>query len=129
MVENILPKEEAIGYSELSERERTVFNVSWLDTEVNNGGFHQFFWNPSGDRTSDTLRSLAMIGAEYTKSLLQRACEAFPAGQLEVDQRARHVQLDQLSDDQVAVLDKISDAYGDRDERVMALLLAYWRAS
>jgi hypothetical protein len=45
---------EIYNKSPLTEREATVYHVSWMMTEVNNGGFHQFFHNSTGDFASDT---------------------------------------------------------------------------
>ena len=52
-----------------------------LESEVNNGGFHQFFLNSSGEIVPETLRALAAIGAPHTKQLFERAIAvAFPSG-------------------------------------------------
>src|SRR5262245_64943750 len=52
-----------------------------LESEVNNGGFHQFFFNSSGEIVPETLEALAAIGAPKTRSLLERAVTiAFPGG-------------------------------------------------
>ena len=52
-----------------------------LESEVNNGGFHQFFLNPSGQFLPQTLEALEAIGALKTRHLLlQAALVAFPDG-------------------------------------------------
>jgi len=52
-----------------------------LEAEVNNGGFHQFFFNSSGEIVPHTLHALSEIGAPNTKRLLEQAMAmAFPAG-------------------------------------------------
>lgn len=52
-----------------------------LEAEVNNGGFHQFFLNSSGELVPETLRALSDIGATRTKGLLEQAVAiAFPSG-------------------------------------------------
>jgi hypothetical protein len=52
-----------------------------LEAEVNNGGFHQFFLNSSGELVPETLQALSAIGATGTKHLLERAVAvAFPWG-------------------------------------------------
>jgi uncharacterized protein DUF4375 len=52
-----------------------------LEAEVNNGGFHQFFLNTSGELVPETLQALSEIGAPKTKHLLERAVAiAFPSG-------------------------------------------------
>ena len=55
--------------------------VHRLESEVNNGGFHQFFLNPSGQFVPQILDALQEIGALKTKHLLEQAVRvAFPAG-------------------------------------------------
>ena len=61
------------GFSELSGTEQLVFCIWWLEGEVNNGGFHQFFTNSSGDFYFETLDALEKIRAYKTKALLQKA--------------------------------------------------------
>jgi hypothetical protein len=38
--------------------------VSNLEAEINNGGFDQYFFNSTGDRTAETIRALELIGAK-----------------------------------------------------------------
>jgi len=64
------------GYNSLAEPQRIAYCIFWLEAEVNNGGFHQFFHNPSGLRTPDTLKALDAIGAQKTKELLRGASAA-----------------------------------------------------
>lgn len=52
---------------------KTVYLVNEYESEVNNGGFHQFFTNPSGKYTNETIESLQLIGAEKSKELLEEA--------------------------------------------------------
>jgi hypothetical protein len=54
--------------------------VGALVAEVNNGGFDQFFFNSSSDRTPDILRALELIGASKTADILKRAAAKFPGG-------------------------------------------------
>lgn len=52
-----------------------------LEAEVNNGGFHQFFSNSTGEYVRETIQALNDIGAVKTAELVQRAVAiGFPAG-------------------------------------------------
>jgi hypothetical protein len=52
-----------------------------LEAQVNNGGFHQFFFNLSGEYVRETLAALEHIKAPRTQALLERAVAiAYPAG-------------------------------------------------
>jgi len=52
---------------------KVAYLINVLEAEVNNGGFLQFFTNSSGQYTNETIESLEMIGANYTKGLLENA--------------------------------------------------------
>ncbi len=57
---------------------RTVVNlVLEFEDEVNNGGFHQFFNNSSGDNTAETIVALEKIGATAMADILKRAASRF----------------------------------------------------
>jgi penicillin V acylase-like amidase (Ntn superfamily) len=49
-----------------------------LEAEVNNGGFHQFFYNSAGDNTEDTIQALEIIGAATMAEITRRAAAMFP---------------------------------------------------
>jgi hypothetical protein len=60
--------------------EEIVDLVRWLDTEIDNGGFHQFFHNSAGDRTAETIAALEAIGAPRIADIVRRAAAMFPGG-------------------------------------------------
>lgn len=97
------------GYEKLSENERLVYAIWWLEGEINNGGFHQYFWNSAGDNTRDTLIFLSTIGASHTAELLTRACVVAFGGEapdrrdlrqelLAIDEDVKREQLELLDD-------------------------------
>ena len=56
-----------------------VVDLVWqLEDEVNNGGFHQFFNNSSGDSTRETIDALEELGAKVFSDILRRAASMFP---------------------------------------------------
>jgi len=65
------------GYGEhidqLTEAEKVFFYNQTLEREVNSGGYHQFFSNPSGDYTYEILDSLRKIGANATAAIHEKA--------------------------------------------------------
>lgn len=71
-------RHESVGFTMLLPAEQLVYCIWWLEGEVNNGGFHQFFLNSAGDLYLETVRALEDIGATKTSALLQAAArEAF----------------------------------------------------
>ena len=63
--------------------------VDELEGQVNNGGFHQFFFNSSGDCTAETISALDTIGAHAVADLLKHAAGMFPSGSPPKDRQAR----------------------------------------
>jgi hypothetical protein len=56
-----------------------MYSTSLLESEVNNGGFNQFFINSSGEFAEMALASLKLLGATDYYSVLQKAIEIFRA--------------------------------------------------
>ena len=60
---------------------RVAYCLHQLEAEVNNGGFHQFLSNSSGEYVRETIDALTQIQAPKTRELLQRAVAiCFPDG-------------------------------------------------
>ena len=86
---------------------QALYLVDLIDREVQNGGFHQFFWNTSGQFCEQTKWALAELYAKILLSLLERACMVFPAGLVPKDQLARREVLCNLSQDQEDALNRL----------------------
>jgi hypothetical protein len=52
---------------------RAMQTVYWLYLEVQNGGFHQFFWNSNGAMLDETQEDLQLIGATPFVGIFVRA--------------------------------------------------------
>jgi hypothetical protein len=63
---------QASGYASLSSAEKTLYVIWWLEAEVNNGGFDQYFFNSAGDNARDVPPALERIGAPVTAALVRR---------------------------------------------------------
>lgn len=50
-----------------------VYTTWWVEAEVNNGGFNQYFWNPSGEFASEALAGFEAIGSLPLAGLMKRA--------------------------------------------------------
>src|SRR4029077_12603921 len=59
-----------------------VFSAIWaVESEVNNGGFSQYFFNSSGESASFVVEALETVGAPKTADICKRAiAAAFPSG-------------------------------------------------
>lgn len=111
---------------ERNPKEEVVYQVSWLITEVNNGGFHQYFYNSSGDNSVKIVGFLRNIGAPETATLVEIGCKLFPDGSPSEDYRKRRKQLEQFSLDQLETLRDLQERFYSRREDLNVLLKAYW---
>jgi hypothetical protein len=102
--ENLFPDPAAI----LSPEALNIYLILSFDFEVQNGGFHQFFYNPTGNFTAKILFALKQAGADFAADLLTRACAEFPMGPPSLDRIARGHELSKLKLDVFSCLD---DAY------------------
>lgn len=72
----------------MDSREITAL-IHALEDEVNNGGFHQFFYNSAGDNTMETIQALEAIGAVTMADIVKRAAAKFPGEMPPKDRFAR----------------------------------------
>jgi len=63
--------------SNMPEGFQMIHSTMTLETQVDNGGFNQFFYNPSGEYAEMALRSLKLIGATKYYEILQNAIETY----------------------------------------------------
>jgi hypothetical protein len=72
------------GKQEVAEQShpQKIFSAIWaLESEVNNGGFSQYFLNSSAESASFVVQALETIGAPKTASICRRAiATAVPTG-------------------------------------------------
>ncbi len=93
----------------LSEAERVFYLNAKLETEVNNGGFSQFFYNTNGDFTKEIENALCTIGAHHTASIYKKSLLALE-GTLPKGQHVREALCDELLTDS---LDKLFNECDD----------------
>jgi uncharacterized protein DUF4375 len=69
-----------VAYEKQSKPQQ-VFSAVWgLESEVNNGGFAQYFENLAGEMAADTEGSLHAIGARRAAEVVAKAVALFPGG-------------------------------------------------
>lgn len=57
----------------LSKGFKAVYTTWWVEAEVNNGGFNQYFWNSSSQFAMEAIDGFKEIGAEKYASLMENA--------------------------------------------------------
>jgi len=86
-------------WAELSPAECVVVLVDRVEREVNNGGFHQFYFNSAGDCATETPAALRAIGAYQVAAVVEQANALFPGGAPPVDRSERQRVLDEIDPD------------------------------
>ena len=103
-----------------------VFSALWeVESEVNNGGFSQYFLNSSAESAHFVVDALEVIGAPKTADICQRAiAAAFPAGLLESEEAIRSVAAD-FSDEVLEKLEPLDQEFYSYPHNLTDLLFAY----
>lgn len=110
---------------------RFLWVLGYTDADICNGGFHQYFSNPSGDLCALALEGFAQVGSPERAALLRRAMGKFPGGMAPLERQERLRLLAPI--DYQAVwrpwIEPIEDAYYRLEERapLRPLLRAFAR--
>jgi hypothetical protein len=117
-----------IGKEEFAQQSlpQKVFSAIWeVESEVNNGGFSQYFSNDSAESASFVVQALETIGAPRTASICNRAIvTAFPAGVPTTVEAIRSVAAD-FSDKILSELEPLDQEFLSYPHNLTNLLFAY----
>lgn len=69
-----------VGFESLSEIDRILVVVWALEADVNNGGFHQYYFNSSGDTAQYAPTALRAVGAPIMGGIVENANSLFGPG-------------------------------------------------
>ncbi len=109
----------------LSGAEKTFYLIFQLESEVNNGGFSQYYYNSSGDFANDIAAALRDIGAYKTADLCDKALAAF-GGALPKNRDEREALLDSAFTDEIeAVLRQCDTDFCSCPDDLVALNYNY----
>ena len=103
-----------------------VFSSIWaVESEVNNGGFSQYFSNSSCETAPFIVEALETIAAPKTADICRRAiAAAFPTG-LPPDSEAISSAASEFSDEQEDELSALDDEFFQYPHNLTELLFAY----
>ena len=114
-----------IDYDQLSVAER-IFGIIWeLESEVNNGGFHQYFWNSSGVLAPYVVDALKAIGAAAAAGIVQQALAVVGPDISWSDDVARQTRINLLSSQAREKLNDLDQAFYVYPDDLTALLYRY----
>ena len=100
----------------LSESDKTVFLIMYFDCQVVNGGIEQWFRNPTGAFTHETLAALDRVGADVTAGIVRELHTMFSGVDISQDYEERNMQFDVLPDKSKNRLQDLSDIYCESRE-------------
>jgi hypothetical protein len=103
-----------------------VFSALWeVESEVNNGGFSQYFVNDSAESACFVVEALNTIGAPKTADICRRAiAAAFPSGLPESAEAIRSAAAD-FSDEVLEKLEPLDQEFFSYPHNLSDLLFAY----
>lgn len=118
-------KRDREGDQNLSDEEFVVLSVEALEREVNNGGYNQFFFNPSNEFAKRIIADLERIGCRATARITAQAIAVLELDSLDPDVlRERAADADDRLDEALGDLD---NAYYAEAEDIEGKLFAFAR--
>ena len=118
-----------LAFNDLSPAEQ-VFRAIWeLEADVNNGGFHQYFSNSSGDTAFAVVEALKTIGARNMAAIASKACGVFPRAVPASDRAERTTQVDVLSAEQLKLLEELDGEFFNYPDNLTDLLYDFVQSS
>jgi hypothetical protein len=114
-------------FASLTNCERTVWTVWWLEAGVNNGGFDQYFFNSAGDLAGGAAEALRNINAARCAEIVAQAIAVFPAPGPSPERAARIRQLEALSLEQKERLNTLTNRFYEYPDPLEPLLADYAR--
>ncbi len=116
-------------FTELTKPEQVYVCVSWVEAEVNNGGFDQFFYNSAGNHALETVEALDLIGANHTAEIVRRANGRFGESGPSQVRIERQAQLEKITGNSEGAFDDLDEAFYEYKDDLGALLKAYVKAN
>lgn len=102
-----------VDYAALSRPEQVFLCIWELESEVNNGGFHQYFYNDSGKLAPHAVEALHTVGAQQAATIVEQAIELLGADMPWNDESARTERLEAISPEVFESLDEAFYQYPD----------------
>lgn len=114
-----------VSYQELTPVEKVFVSIWELESEVNNGGFLQYFFNSSGDNAAHCVSALEKIGALNVAALVKQANSVFANGEPSADLEIRRPQVEKFSAEQKKFLDELGQKFFKRLDNLTELLFDF----
>lgn len=93
--------------------------LSWLDAEVRNGGFAQYYFNSSGELAPHAVKAARSVGASKLAGIIQKANALFGKNGPNPN---RNTRMDQLSKIDLKAIEELDTRYYACPERLSEIL-------
>lgn len=114
-------------FDALPERDRILIAIWGLEAEVNNGGFHQYYFNSAGDQACFAAEALDRINAKQMAAIVMEANAHFADGGPPRERSARQERLFAITDAE-DLFDELDQRFYKYSDDIAALLTAYLEA-
>ncbi len=116
-----------VAFAEQSE-EQKVFTAIWrLESEVNNGGFTQYFENDGGETAGFAATALKRIGANQCAGIVERAVNTVCAGSVPTDAHGWEMLIARMSDESGEIVDSLDAEFFKYPDDLTGLLFEFVR--
>lgn len=114
-------------FENLTEAEKKFIYIEILEAEINNGGFDQYFYNSSGNYSTETLEALKEIGAIKTAKIVEEAFKVFSENPIPKNNEKRREILERINSKTSEKWQELEDEFYLHEENIGSLLLEYVR--
>ncbi len=103
-----------------------LYSTWILEGEVNNGGFHQYFWNTEGKHAQMALAGYRMVGAKAYANITERAIETYETEKKQQQKFKDKGTVDAFSEsNEESKLDALDNEFYKLKEDVSAMRVKY----
>jgi hypothetical protein len=123
--ENALLKFDGNNFDRLDGVDRILVAIWGIEAEVNNGGFHQYYFNGAGDQAFFAPNALAVIGARRMAEIARKANSLFGPGGPPRSREDRQARLEALTANDESPWDELDGSFQAYPDDIRALLEAF----
>lgn len=124
-LEFVFNKIDEVGWEGLTPPQQDYLAVTLYDSEVNNGGHSQYYFNSAGENAASAVKGLQAIGAVERAKVAAESIAIFGPGGPAFDREERIAQLNRFTREQGERLSSLDARYYKSKENVSSLLLIY----
>lgn len=109
----------------LNKSQKILIIIENLEQEINNGGFHQFYFNSSGDFANETVEYLKIIKAEKTANIVTTANKQWENGIVPKDRTERQIALETIEIKAKPIWEQCDNNFYKYQDNIAELLIEF----